>query len=241
VVKVNQSTMKICVFGIPEISIGKKNLKDKRLDQVDKLVEAKKKTYAQVEVLPRESAAQADCILVTKEALPDLLLTDLEFVEMRLSRTEDEHVRSLLQKVKQSLESNLPVNTAGLSQEELLKLDSYNLLTSRPVFVASNEDVNDIDGLLVKAFYHAGYICFLTVGGKENRAWPIKNGTTALEAAGVIHSDIQKGFIRAEIISFDDLIACGGETQARRANKLRLETKNYIIQDYDVINFRFNK
>ena len=84
-------------------------------------------------------------------------------------------------------------------------------------------------------------ISFLTVGGKENRAWAIRVGTTAWEAAGSIHTDIQKGFIRAEIISFADCIAAGGETQAKHANKLRLETKTYVMQDYDLTNFRFSK
>ena len=97
------------------------------------------------------------------------------------------------------------------------------------------------DPLIVRAFQESGYLSFLTVGGKENRAWPIRNGTTAWEAAGVIHTDIQKGFIRAEIISFDDFIQAGGETQAKRAGKLRLETKPYVVQDYDLVNFRFNK
>ena len=64
---------------------------------------------------------------------------------------------------------------------------------------------------------------------------------TAWEAAGTIHTDIQKGFIRAEIISFADLVEAGGETQAKRANKMRLELKTYVMQDYDVTNFRFNK
>ena len=82
---------------------------------------------------------------------------------------------------------------------------------------------------------------FLTVGGKENRAWPIRAGLTAWEAAGTIHTDIQKGFIRAEIISFADFIEAGGETQAKRAGKQRLELKTYVMQDYDLLNFRFNK
>ena len=64
---------------------------------------------------------------------------------------------------------------------------------------------------------------------------------TAWESAGVIHSDIQKGFIRAEIIDFGDFTAAGGETQAKRAGKQRLEMKQYIIKDYDLVNFRFNK
>ena len=66
-------------------------------------------------------------------------------------------------------------------------------------------------------------------------------GMTAWEAAGTIHTDIQKGFIRAEVISFADFIAAGGETQAKRAGKQRLELKQYVVQDYDLLNFRFNK
>jgi hypothetical protein len=93
----------------------------------------------------------------------------------------------------------------------------------------------------LRTFAESGYISFLTVGGKENRAWPIRAGMTAWEAAGTIHTDIQHGFIRAEIISFTDLVAAGGETQAKRAGKLRLELKTYVMQDYDVVNFRFNK
>ncbi|MPN44803.1 Ribosome-binding ATPase YchF [bioreactor metagenome] len=95
--------------------------------------------------------------------------------------------------------------------------------------------------MLLRAFAAAGYICFLTVGGKENRAWPIRKGITAWEAGGTIHTDIQKGFIRAEIIGFADLVEAGGETQAKRAGKQRLETKQYVMQDYDVVNFRFSK
>jgi hypothetical protein len=97
------------------------------------------------------------------------------------------------------------------------------------------------DALLARALAESGYISFLTVGGKENRAWPIRAGTTAWEAAGTIHTDLQKGFIRAEIIGFADFVAAGGETQAKRAGKVRLELKGYVMQDYDVVNFRFTK
>jgi ribosome-binding ATPase YchF (GTP1/OBG family) len=103
------------------------------------------------------------------------------------------------------------------------------------------EDLQNPEALLLRAFADAGYISFLTVGGKENRAWPIRRGMTAWEAAGTIHTDIQKGFIRAEVISFADFVAAGGETQAKRAGKQRLELKPYLVQDYDLMNFRFNK
>ena len=83
-------------------------------------------------------------------------------------------------------------------------------------------------------------IGFLTTGEDESRAWPIRRGTRAVKAAGKVHSDIERGFIRAEVIAYDALIALGGEKQARDAGKLRLEGKEYVVQDGDVINFRFN-
>jgi ribosome-binding ATPase YchF (GTP1/OBG family) len=107
--------------------------------------------------------------------------------------------------------------------------------------VATPAELQDPETLLLRAFAGSDYISFLTVGGKENRAWPIRKGTTAWEAAGTIHTDMQKGFIRAEITSFQDFIEAGGETQAKRAGKQRLELKQYVVQDYDLVNFRFNK
>jgi ribosome-binding ATPase YchF (GTP1/OBG family) len=118
---------------------------------------------------------------------------------------------------------------------------AHNFFTSKPVVAATPAELQNPDALLLRAFAEAGFICFLTVGGKENRAWPIRQGLSALEAAGTIHTDLQKGFIRAEVISFADFSAAGGETQAKRAGKQRLELKPYVMQDYDVVNFRFNK
>jgi ribosome-binding ATPase len=83
-------------------------------------------------------------------------------------------------------------------------------------------------------------ISFLTTGPDESRAWPIRRGTPAVKAAGRIHSDIERGFIRAEVIAYEALVALGGEKQAREAGKLRLEGKDYVVQDGDVIEFRFN-
>jgi GTP-binding protein YchF len=85
-----------------------------------------------------------------------------------------------------------------------------------------------------------GLISFFTVGPDEVRAWTIRRGTPAVEAAGEIHSDIQRGFIRAEVVAYDDLIAAGGLAEARKAGTLRLEGKTYIVQDGDVIHFLFN-
>jgi ribosome-binding ATPase YchF (GTP1/OBG family) len=83
-------------------------------------------------------------------------------------------------------------------------------------------------------------ISFLTVGEDECRAWPIKRGASAHRAAGKIHSDIERGFIRAEVVRFEDLIEYGSEARCREHGKLRLEGKDYTVQDGDVIHFRFN-
>jgi ribosome-binding ATPase len=94
---------------------------------------------------------------------------------------------------------------------------------------------------LARAGFRAlGLQTFLTAGPKESRAWEIPIGATAPEAAGVIHTDFQKGFIKAEIVSFDDLIAAGSVTAARAAGKARIEGKDYVMQDGDVVEFRFN-
>jgi GTP-binding protein YchF len=85
-----------------------------------------------------------------------------------------------------------------------------------------------------------GLQTYLTAGPKETRAWTIRKGATAPEAAGVIHTDFQRGFIKAEIVSFDDLVACGSVAEARAKGKARIEGKDYVMADGDVVEFRFN-
>ena len=91
----------------------------------------------------------------------------------------------------------------------------------------------------------AGYalldlVTYFTAGPKEARAWTVTRGTKAPQAAGVIHTDFEKGFIRAEVIGYDDFIACKGEQGAKEAGKMRLEGKDYVVKDGDVMHFRFN-
>jgi hypothetical protein len=96
-------------------------------------------------------------------------------------------------------------------------------------------------GKFVKICYAAtGLISFLTVGEDEVRAWPIKKGTIAVDAAGKVHSDIKRGFIRAETMAYDDIKALGDEKAVKAAGKMRLEGKEYVVKDGDIINFRFN-
>ncbi len=96
-------------------------------------------------------------------------------------------------------------------------------------------------GLLIKTAYTMlGLRTFFTAGEKEVHAWTFKDGMVAPEAAGIIHSDFQKGFIRAEVFSYDDLLVCGSEANIRNSGKLRTEGKEYRVQDGDIMHFRFN-
>ena len=97
-----------------------------------------------------------------------------------------------------------------------------------------------LDELITSAYRLLGLITFLTTGPDESRAWTIRRGTTAPQAAGTIHTDMQRGFIRAEVISYTDYDALGSESAARDAGKLRLEGKDYVVADGDVMHIRFN-
>ena len=94
---------------------------------------------------------------------------------------------------------------------------------------------------MIRAGYRLlGLQTYFTAGPKEVRAWTVHAGSTAPQAAGVIHTDFERGFIRAEVIGYDDFIGCKGEAGAREAGRMRLEGKEYIVREGDVMHFRFN-
>ena len=97
-----------------------------------------------------------------------------------------------------------------------------------------------LDRLIREGYRLLNLITFFTAGPKVARAWTVRRETPAPKAAGAIHTDFEKGFIRAETIQYDEYVACGGETGAKDAGKMRLEGKEYIVADGDVIHFRFN-
>ncbi|WP_183098102.1 redox-regulated ATPase YchF [Nocardioides pelophilus] len=122
-------------------------------------------------------------------------------------------------------------------ESELVELDDDE---ARELLTEVGITEPGLDVLARVGFDTLGLQTYLTAGPKEVRAWEIKKGATAPEAAGVIHTDFQKGFIKAEIISFDDLMEMGSVLKAREAGKVRMEGKDYVMQDGDVVEFRFN-
>jgi len=120
---------------------------------------------------------------------------------------------------------------------ELIELPADEALE---LLQSMGQDESGLDQLARIGFQTLGLQTYLTAGPKESRAWTIRKGATAPEAASVIHTDFQKGFIKAEVIGFEDLVAAGSVAAARSVGKARMEGKDYVMQDGDVVEFRFN-
>lgn len=236
----------------------------------------------------------------------ELIFSDMDMIERKIARTSkgaknDKTLAKeleLLDQLKVHLENgNMAKSFTASDDEEIELLNSYNLLTYKPVIYAANvkeddltddgnsneyvkqvrefaenehseafvicaqieQEIAELDddekkmfledlgltesGLekLIRASYHIlGLISYLTAGPKETRAWTITRGTKAPQAAGKIHTDFERGFIRAEIVSFDNLVECGTYNAAKDKGLVRSEGKEYVVQDGDVVLFRFN-
>ncbi len=122
-------------------------------------------------------------------------------------------------------------------ESELVELDEDE---AAEMLAENGQDESGLDQLAKVGFHTLGLQTYLTAGPKESRAWTIRQGWTAPQAAGVIHTDFERGFIKAEVIGFDDLVEAGSVAAARSAGKARVEGKDYVMQDGDVVEFRFN-
>ncbi|MEN9343599.1 MAG: translation-associated GTPase [Chlamydiota bacterium] len=131
-------------------------------------------------------------------------------------------------------EGNQAVTICARLEEELSQLTDEE---AKEFLQSLGVEETGLNRLIKEAYHLLGLISYLTTGEIETRAWTIKRGTKAPEAAGKIHTDLQKGFIRAEVVSFEDMVACQGKAKARELGKLRSEGKEYIVQDGDVIEF----
>lgn len=233
----------------------------------------------------------------------ELILADLETVSKRFEKTQKllkvgekatAEEFEVLKKVKEALENGKPARSVELTAEQKKILNSFFLLSAKPVIYVANIAESEIgtenkfvktvkeiakeegaevivlsakieeelsalgeedralfkeelgikeSGLekLVSASYNLlGLMSFLTAGEKEVRAWTIKKGSKAPQAAGKIHTDFEKGFIKAEVVKYDDLIESGSYIAAREKGKVRIEGKDYVVQDGDIMLFRFN-
>ncbi|MDD5005017.1 MAG: DUF933 domain-containing protein [Candidatus Omnitrophica bacterium] len=232
--------MKAAIYGLDNFPVGKKNVPDERLDRLEEMFQSKKVTSVQIEFISVEDVKDAEVVFSKEDKKTDLVLSDLEYVQDRLTKDIPDAEKTLFSKAKEILEKE-EFLFKHLSKEELKILRGFPLLTVIPVYLIKDEDSFDEDKDLKEIYYASGRICFFTAGEKEARAWSIQNGTNAFDASGYIHSDIKQGFIRAEVVSLEDLFNTGHYNQAKNEGKIRLENKDYIVKDGDYIIFRTNK
>ena len=226
---------------------------DRRIDRASKAAKGDKKFLAEVEMLERlkhhleEGLSARGFELLSdaeKEIFSDIPLLSAKPIIYAANMSEGD------------FSGNVEENPFYQEVQEIAAAEKSQVL---PICAKLGEDIADmsredklmfleelgleksgLDRLIQKCYELLGLISYLTAGKQEVRAWTITRGTKAPQAAGKIHSDFEKGFIRAEIVSFDDLMACGSMAAAKEKGLVRLEGKEYVVQDGDIILFRFN-
>ncbi|NPA28382.1 MAG: redox-regulated ATPase YchF [Epsilonproteobacteria bacterium] len=148
---------------------------------------------------------------------------------------DNEYVKKLKEYAKSK--NREVIKLCAKIEEEMVGFDEEE---KKEMLEALGVEESGLDQIIRTCFDKLGLMNYFTAGVKEVRSWTIKKGTTAPKAAAVIHNDFEKGFIRAEVISYEDFIKYGGEAGAKEAGKMRLEGKDYIVQDGDIMHFRFN-
>ena len=203
----------------------KKDLQEKvaAVEQAQKILEQGTTVFA----AGLDPAPLHDLHLLT--AKPFIYVFNLDSDELANENLKQE-LRSLIAPAEAVfLDAKIESELIELAEDEALEL-----------LQSIGQDESGLSQLARVGFDTLGLQTYLTAGPKESRAWTIKKGATAPEAAGVIHTDFQRGFIKAEIVSFDDLVACGSVAEARAKGKARIEGKEYVMADGDVVEFRFN-
>ena len=224
---------------------------DKRIDKAKKMLKADKKYQLELDLLEKIKANLENNSPVRamnfnedeKEIMKDFfLLTSKPIIyianisEEQIENPDNvENVAKLKEYAKKENADVIPLCVK--IEEELSGLEDND---KKEMLSALGLNESGLDKLIKKSYDLLGLMSFLTAGEPEVRAWTIKKGTKAPEAAGKIHSDIERGFIKAEIVSYDDLIREGGMAQAREKGLVRSEGKDYIMQDGDVVLFKFN-
>ena len=224
---------------------------DKRLERAKIKLKADKKVQFEIDVLNKiksvlESGMSARTVDLTeeeKEVMKDVyLLTSKPILyianvsEEQLSNADtDENVNKVREYAKKENATVIPLCVK--IEEELSSLDGDD---KKEMLEALGLDESGLDKVVKASYDLLGLMSFLTAGEPEVRAWTIKKGTKAPEAAGKIHSDIQRGFIKAEVVSYSDLMREGSMNAVREKGLLRMEGKEYIMQDGDIVLFRFN-
>ena len=234
-----------------ELIFSDMELVEKRLEAAKKKLKADKKYQLEIDTLEKikkvlEEGKCARTLSLNeeeKESIKDLYLLTakpvLYIANVSESQLENVEADSMVQRVEEyaKTENAKVIPLCVKIEEELSTLDGED---KKEMLEAIGLKESGLDKVIKTSYDLLGLMSFLTAGEPEVRAWTIKKGTKAPEAAGKIHSDIQRGFIRAEVVSYDDLVKEGSMVACKEKGLVRSEGKDYIMQDGDIVLFRFN-
>ena len=216
---------------------------EKALPRVDKEARIKKETRPQLEAMQQAIEVLNSGRTIFTSGMDTTLLRDFFLLTAKpfiyvFNCDQDELANEdLKQKMRELVAPAEAIFLDAKFESELVEMEEDE---AREFLAESGIDEPGLDVLARVGYQTLGLQSYLTAGPKEARAWTIPQGATAPQAAGVIHTDFEKGFIKAEVVSFDDLVAAGSEQAAKAAGKMRLEGKDYVMQDGDVVEFKFN-
>ena len=235
-----------------ELMLSDLDIIEKRIDRTRKMLKGDKKYQAELDTLlkVKEALENETCVRLLdlsdeeKEMLKEVALITAKPVIYATNVSEDDFIEGIENNnfVKQveeiaSKENSLVLPISAKIESEIAELDE----DEKKEFLSElGISESGLDRLIKASYKLLGLMSYLTAGEPEVRAWTIKIGTKAPQAAGKIHSDFERGFIRAEVISYSDLIECGSMTAAKEKGLVRSEGKEYVFQDGDVVLFRFN-
>lgn len=222
---------------LDKVSKKARTTKDKdTLIEVEALEKAKKaleenKPLRQVDFTEEEEKLLKSYSFLTIK--PIIYLANID--EEELGMEDNNYVKQVKEYAK--LENAQVVSLCAKTEEDLSELDDAD---KQEMLEALGLDKSGLDKLITATYDILGLATYFTVGKDEVRAWTFRKGMNAKQCAGIIHTDFEKGFIRAEVMSYEDLIECGSELKVKEAGKARLEGKDYLMQDGDIVYFRFN-
>jgi ribosome-binding ATPase YchF (GTP1/OBG family) len=229
--------MKIAFTGV-NIPEGKVKYNDPVLEQLEKKFSPKKVSPYFVEFI-KDGYSSADAVVISSASILDLLILDMEKIENRIERCESADVSEFLRKCLGFMEEERPLCDLEVSDDERAVLTELAPLSFKPTLILQ-EDPDDLDMLIKEVMEKAGVTFFYTAGKPEVHAWFIKKGTDIVTCAGKIHSDLARGFIKADVINIRDYADAHNLNDARSKGLVKLVDRDYEVQEGDIIEIRFN-
>jgi ribosome-binding ATPase YchF (GTP1/OBG family) len=228
--------LKIGFSGL-ELPEGKIKYNDKILDALSTKDNPKKVSPFYVDFIPNEFD-RCDVIVIAKDTILDLLIYDMEKIETRMTRLTDADETTILQKCLDNLEAEVPISDLHLTRNEFSVVSKAAPFSLKPVIQI--EGTADIDDIITMALDRAGLMFFYTSGPSESHAWLVERHSDIVSCAATIHTDLARGFIKGDVVSFEEYMSCHSFNEAKAKGVARLTNRDYVVQPGEIIEIRFN-